>query len=362
MRKHLFNWTLVGVVAAAPLMAASSRIFVLNNGSSTIQVIDGKSNKIVQTIEGIPNSHGIAFSSDKKTAYLTSETENTLYAVDIKSGKIVNKLKHTPGSANIPAITNDGKRLFVCVNGLRDEKGNMRSDLGGYIDIVDLTTFKVKKNFHMTGGMHDCYMTPDGKYALGGSLGGKLLVAIDTKAEEIAWQMNFDKGVTTISMETAPDGSTKRLLVPLNQMRGFAVIDFPTHKEINRITLPEVPAGFLLDGKLERRNVTATHGANIAPDGKSFWVASRNANAVFAYSLPELKLLGSVSTPTAKGKAHPYDSGDPGWLCFSHDSKTVYVANAADNSVSVINAKTFKQVAVIPVGEQPDHVETLVLP
>ena len=362
MRTHFRSVILFSVLPVLPLMAASSRIYVLNNGGTTVDVIDAATNKVVQTIDGIPNSHGVIFSPDGKRAYITSETENTLYAVDTATGKKLNKLVMTAGSANIPAITKDGKKLYVCVNGVRDAQGNMLSDRGGYVDIVDVPTFTKIKSLHFNGGMHDCYVTPDGKYALGGSLGGKLLVAIDVKSDEPIWQMDFDKGVTTVAMEKAPDGSVRRLFVPLNAFRGFTVIDFPNHKEITRISLPDQPGGFLLDGKLERRNVTATHGGGITPDGKMLWIASRAANAVFAYSLPDLKLLGHVSTPTREGAKHPVDGGDPGWLCFSADGKTVYVANAAVNSVSAIDVKTMKEVARIPVGEQPDHVETLVVP
>ena len=158
------------------------------------------------------------------------------------------------------------------------------------------------------------------------------------------------------------DGATRRLIVPLNNFRGFAVVDFATHKEIARISLPDEPSGFLLGKKLERRNITPTHGVVIAPDGKTMWVASRGSNAVFAYSLPDFKMLGYVPTPTLEGAQHPMDGGDPGWLTITPDGKTLYVANAATNSVSAIDAKTFKEVARIPVGEQPDHVESLVLP
>jgi YVTN family beta-propeller protein len=56
------------------------------------------------------------------------------------------------------------------------------------------------------------------------------------------------------------------------------------------------------------------------------------------------------------------NGGDPGWIAFTADGKIVYVANAAVNSVSAIDARTMKQIAEIPVGEQPDHVFTLVLP
>ncbi len=362
MRNHFCRLSYLWILLAMPLAASTSRIYVLNNGGTTVDVIDTSTNKIVQTIQGIPNSHGVTFSPDGSRAYITSETENALYAVDTKAGKTLKKLALSPGSANLPAITKDGKRLFVCLNGMRDEHGNMLSDRGGAVDIVDAITFQKIKTFPMKGGMHDCYTTPDGKYVIAGSLGGKFFVVFDVQTEQPAWEMHFDKGVATIAIETGADGSTRRLFVMLNNFRGFGVVDFASHKEVARINLPDDPAGFLLGKKLERRNVTPTHGCAMSPDGKTLWVGSRGSNGVFVYSLPDLKLLGYIPTPKLKGAQHPEDGGDPGWLTFTADGKTVYVANAAINSVSAIDAKTRKVVANIPVGEQPDHVETLVLP
>ena len=362
MRIHLYKRICLCVFLALPLAASTSRIYVLNNAGSTVDVIDPAINKIVQRIEGIPNSHGVTFSHDGSRAYITSETENALYAVDTKTGKILKKLVMSPGSANLPAITKDGKRLFVCLNGLRDEHGNMLSDRGGAVDIVDTDKFERVKTFPMKGGMHDCYITPDGKNVIAGSLGGKFLTVFDVKSEQPSWELDFDKGVATIAIETGADGSTYRLFVMLNNFRGFAVVDFAARKEVARISLPEEPSGFMLGKKLERRNVTPTHGCAVAPDGKTLWVGSRGSNGVFVYSVPELKVLGYVATPKLKGAQHPEDGGDPGWLTFTADGKTVYVANAALNSVTAIDAKTRKVVTNIPVGEQPDHVETLVLP
>jgi YVTN family beta-propeller protein len=362
MRTYFRRLSYLWILLAIPAAASTSRIYVLNNEGTTVDVIDPATNKIVQTIEGIARPNGVVFSPDKRLAYITSENEDALYAVDTKTGKTIKKLVLSPGSADLPAITKDGSRLFVCINGVRDEKGNMLSDRGGVVDVVDAASFEKIKTLPFKGGMHDCYTTPDGKYVIAGSLGGKFFVVIDVKTQQPAWEMNFDKGITTIAMETGTDGSTRRLFIPLNTFRGFAVIDFAAHKEIARIKLPDEPGGFLLGKKLERRNVTPTHGCVIAPDGKTLWIASRGSNAVFVYSLPDLKVLGYVPTPKLEGAQHPVDGGDPGWLTFTADGKTVYVANAAINSVSAIEAKTRKVVADIPVGEQPDHVETLVLP
>jgi len=57
---------------------------------------------------------------------------------------------------------------------------------------------------------------------------------------------------------------------------------------------PSEPGGF---GIAEGRVNTPAHGIGVAPDGKSLWVNSTLANAVFEYSLPDLELLGHVSLP-----------------------------------------------------------------
>ena len=113
--------------------------------------------------------------------------------------------------------------------------------------------------------------------------------------------------------------------------------------------------------KLKRRNHIPTHGNEVSPDGKTLWVVSRGSNGVFVYSLPDLKVITFILTPRVKGAPENENGGDPGWIAFSGDGKTAYVANAAANSVSAIDAKTMKVIADIPVGEQPDHVFTLVL-
>jgi len=359
--KSLFKLTGLLLLSALPLMAStSSRIYVLNNHGNTVDVIDPSTNKVVQTIQGIPHSHGITFSHDGKHAYVTSETENTLYDVDVTTGKTLRKLVLSNGSANLPALSKDGNRLFVCVNGMRDSNGNIMSGHHGVIDIVDVSSFKKVKTLEMKGGMHDCYITPDGKYVVASSLGGKFLSVLDPNSNEILWTVTFDKGVTTSAFELNKDGSTRRIFSGLADFHGFAIIDFASQKEVQRITLPD-PNDFKLGGDLERRNLQPMHGTAISPDGKTLWMVSRSSNGVFVYSLPDVKLIKYIPTPKNPAVAHPVDSGDPGWITFTPDGTTAYTPNAAVDSVSAIDTKTMKEVAVIPVGRQPDHVETLVI-
>jgi YVTN family beta-propeller protein len=80
-------------------------------------------------------------------------------------------------------------------------------------------------------------------------------------------------------------------------------------------------------------------------------VNSRLNSAVYAYSLPGLKLVGSVDV----GKA-------PDWVTLTPDGKTAYVANAGSNSVSVIDLAAMKELTRIPVGQVPKRNITVVLP
>jgi YVTN family beta-propeller protein len=49
-------------------------------------------------------------------------------------------------------------------------------------------------------------------------------------------------------------------------------------------------------------------------------------------------------------------------VTFTPDSKTVYISNAGLRSVSAIDTHSMKLVAVVPVGEVPKRINTLVIP
>jgi YVTN family beta-propeller protein len=148
-----------------------------------------------------------------------------------------------------------------------------------------------------------------------------------------------------MTAEANPDGSTKRLFLQLSDLHGFSVVDFNQRKEVARIEFPKEPKnGTAHSG-------TPNHGIGVSPDGKILASNSHILDGVFLYSLPDLKLLGHVRTGHV-----------PDWLTWTPDSKMVYVANAANNTVSAVDVTAMKEVAVIPVGEVPKRNGTLVLP
>ncbi len=91
---------------------------------------------------------------------------------------------------------------------------------------------------------------------------------------------------------TNPDGSTKWIFAQLSDFNGFAVVDFATHKEINRIKLPDFPPGkaqYIFGG-------SESHGMAVTADQKMLVVNSRlNSSdlSVFAAGLEAHRKHGS---------------------------------------------------------------------
>ena len=82
---------------------------------------------------------------------------------------------------------------------------------------------------------------------------------------------------------------------------------------------------------------------------------------MFVYSLADLKLIGEVALPALKLPGRNPIASVPNWVTFTPDSKTLYVSNAAMRSVTAIDMPTMAVKAVIPVGEVPKRIGTLVM-
>ena len=323
-----------------PVGAQSGRVIIVqtNSAGDSVSLIDPTTDKIVAEIPGAEVIHGVAVSPDGSRFYLSNESTDTLDIADVKTLRIRKKIPlTTPGRPNNVAIRKDGKRLYVAIQGAE-----------GGVDVIDTVTEEKVKFIRILRGVHNTFITPDSKFVVAGSTGGNVATVIDTETEIPAWSIHFEGGVRPICFEANPDGSTKRMFVQVTNLHGFAIVDWNSRKEVGRIKLPDVPAA-------ERNNDgiqgAPAHGILISPDGKTLWSTSKFNSSVYAYSMPDLTYLGAVKV----GKV-------PDWLTFTPDSKKLYVANAHDNYVSVVDVAGRKEIAKIKVGQVPKRNITAVLP
>ena len=337
------------VLTPLPAAASTVRIYVTNSAGDSIDVIDPVTNRVVQEIKDVVGAHGIAFSPDAKRVYVSNEETSTLDVFDRKSGKLIKKVALSDHPNNI-SVTKNGDRIVVAI-----ARGK------GGLDIVDAATLTLKQTISANGGrLHNVYVTPDNKYVVGGSIPSRMFYVFDLDKEQLAWAMPMDLGVRCMAIETNPDGSTKRVFVQLSTLNGYSVIDFGQQKEAARVTLPSVPQQFDHGGY---RTNEPSHGIGIAPDNKTLWVTSIPNNAVYEYSLADLKLVGKVDLPSEKiaGRAAPL-SAVANWVTFTPDGRELFVSNSGIRSVSVVDTVAMKVIKVIPVGEVPKRNNTLVIP
>src|ERR1700691_3452084 len=329
--------------------ASTVRVYVTNSAGDAIDVIDPVSHKVVQQIKDIVGAHGIAFSPDASRVYVSNEETSTLDVFDRKSGKLIKKVALSDHPNNI-SVTKTGDRIVVAI-----ARGR------GGLDIVDAATLTLKTTISANGGrLHNVYVTPDNKYVVGGSIPAKTFYVVDLDKEQLAWAMPMDLGVRCMAIETNPDGSTNRVFAQMSTLNGFSVIDFAEQKQVARVTLPSVPQEFDSGGY---RSNEPSHGIGIAPDNKTLWVTSIPNNAVYEYTLADLKLIGKVDLPSEKiaGRAAPL-SAVANWVTFTPDGKELFVSNSGVRSVSVVDTAAMKVVKVIPVGEVPKRNNILVIP
>jgi YVTN family beta-propeller protein len=323
------------ILLGLPVAASTVRIIQTNSAGDDVSIIDPASNKVVGTIIGIEVNHGAAVAPDGSRYYISNEGRSTLDVVDCKTLTVTRSIPLS-GHPNNISISKDGRRVYVSI-----------AVAPGAVDVIDTASLEDVKSIPVKGAVHNTYVTPDGRYVVSGSIPSKVITMIDQKTEEPVWSLEMDLGIRPMAFATNEDGSTKWIFVQLSGFNGFAVVDFANHKEVNRIKLPDLPPGkapYDWGGN-------ESHGMAVTSDGKTLVVNSRLNSAIYFYSIPDLKLLGSAEV----GRA-------PDWVTLTPDGKTAYVANAASNSVSVVDVKAMHEVARIPVGEVPKRNITAVLP
>jgi len=108
---------------------------------------------------------------------------------------------------------------------------------------------------------------------------------------------------------------------------------------------------------------TATY--TLSPDGKTLWVTSIPQNAVFVYDLAkpmsnDMQPIDTIKLPDIQIPGRQLGGAVANWVTFTPDGQ-IYISNSGLRSVTAINVATRKINAVVPVGEVPKRIGTLVM-
>jgi YVTN family beta-propeller protein len=245
--------------------------------------------------------------------YVPNSDSNTVDVIDPTTYKIIDHFPvgHQPQHV-VPAW--DLKRLWIL------------NDLGDSVTELDPVTGKKGKTIPVQDP-YNMYFTPDGKFAIVVAEAQARLNFSDPQTMKLIDSVKVPcKGVD--HMDFTADG---RFLIASCEFSAMLVkVDVAEHKLVGALTLEK--GGMPQDVKT-------------APDGKIFYVADMVANGIYMIDPDTFTRVGFL--PTGKGTHGLY---------VSRDSKSLYVSNRLEGSVSVIDLATRTESAKwkIPGGGSPD--------
>ena len=336
---HRRPWTLAAsAILLLPVTAAAQgtvRIVQTNSAGDNVHIIDPVTNTVVGEITGIERAHGAAPSPDGRAIYVANESTNTVDVVDVAMLKVTKKVELV-GRPNNIAITPNGRKVYVAI-----------AQSPGALQVIDTSTNEISATISVHGGVHNTYVTPDGKYAVAGMIGARNITVVDTATDMTVWATYWDLGIRPMTFDTNPDGSTRRIYAQLSNFNGFGVLDFETRREVHRIEYPTVPD----DQRTPGHGGNTAHGIGVTPDNRYLVANSSLNSSVYVYSLPDLELVGGTRV-----------GHSPNWVTMTPDSRFAYISLSGNNSVAVLDIEAVELVTTIDTGGQvPKRNATLIV-
>jgi len=309
------------------------RIIQTNAAGDDSTVIDPDTNQVVGRISDIEIPHGVVGAPDGSQIYITNEAMHSLDVVDARTLQVKRRIPLS-GRPNNLGVTGDGSKVYVAI-----------MEMPGSVDIIDVASMTNIKTLPVNGAIHNVYVTPDSRYAVAGSIHTQTINVIDTRTDELAWELEMSSGIRPMTFDTNGDGSTKNIFVQLSGFHGFAVVDFDSRREVARVEHPAVPGE---QAHLDGLQGAPAHGLAVSPDGKTLWSTSKVYSHVYIHSLPDLEEVGRV-----------FVGQHPEWITFTPDGERVYIGAAGDNVTYAVDAKKMETIAKIPVGQVPKRIATV---
>ena len=293
------------------------RVYVPNNGSDTVSVIDPATYKIIDTIPVPHSPEHVVPSWDLRTLWVNSDQGNALTPIDAASGRF-----GTPIPVNDPYnlyFTPDGKYAVVM------------SEAAHEIVFRDPHTMAVVKTVPVScDGVNHADFSPDGRYFIASCEFSGDLLKVDTVRQEVVGQQHLPMHhAMPQDVKISPDG---RYFIASCEFSGDLLkVDTSRQEVAAQQRLP--------------RNHAMPQDVKISPDGKTWYVADMQSSGVWI--LDGDRFTTPTFLPTGDG-AHG--------LYVSRDSQRLYITNRGEGSVSLLDFATNKLIAKwqIPGGGSPD--------
>jgi YVTN family beta-propeller protein len=336
----------IAITLSARAESPSYVVFVSNERSGDVTVIDGTTDAVVTTFPVGKRPRGIHATPDGKRLFVTlsgsprmapgvdenrvpaDKTADGLGVIDVAARKLIDRW-HVGSDPEQFAISRDGKFAFIA------------NEDDASASIIDVDSGQARGRIKVSEEPEGVGVNPSN---------GEVYVTCEEKGEVFAIDPDQQRVIAKIdtrgrprSVAFLPDGS--RAYVACETGGYIAVIEASAHKLLSKIQLPK--------GSLPM-------GTAISRDGKELYVSTGHGNAVAIIDTQKVNAQGSPLLST-RGEGAGEESiaamipvGNRAWgIALDPSGSKLYTANGASNDVSVVDLKSRKELRRIKVGNGP---------
>jgi len=311
---------------AAALSAEGRTLYVANRLSGNLSIVDAHDLRSIAEIEVCAEPHGVAVDSLGRFAYVTCSGEDTVCVVDLEARTVLRRLTAGAGPWSIAA---DAEGRVAAVTNVRPQLGRFRDPPQSELTLIDLAERRVLDR-----------RTVDQANMLQG----------------IAWSPRFSVALFTLMR-------TKNLVPATRLAQGWVVTNglgvlWPDGR-VDQVLLDEPDFAFpdLMD-------------LAVSPDGRLALVTSGGADEAVVVDIEKLLKVIADATPIERDilpdqlgtsrafivKRIPVGI-NPRGVRFAPDGKVAYVANALDDTISVVDMSELRLTQTLLLGGPSETTE-----
>jgi YVTN family beta-propeller protein len=296
--------------------ATRSRVFVANESSNSVTVVDGDSFQVIATVDARNHAtHDLAVSRDGRWLFATNLASGRLSAINTKALETVASIA-TGDRAHVVTLTNDNRQAWVANIGENT------------ISIVDTGTFRILGTILVGKGPTGLTFSRDGRFAYVSNQGDKTVEVIDTASHRVLKAIPV--GTNPHFLVLGPDG---RIWGTNTGGTDIYVIDPATQDKIAAINVGPAPQQIAFGFKgLQGPNAYVT-------------VAGLNRVVVVSADPSNLRILEQI------------DVGQrPNGISNNREGTRLFVVHETSNDLKVIDTGSSSVLATVPVGRKPIRV------
>jgi YVTN family beta-propeller protein len=296
--------------------ASRSRVFVANESSNSVTVVDGDSFQVIATVDARNHAtHDLAVSRDGRWLFATNLASGRLSAINTRALETVASIA-TGDRAHVVTLTNDNRQAWVANIG------------DNTISIVDTSTFRILGTIAVGKGPTGLTFSRDGRFAYVSNQGDKTVEVIDTATHRVLKAIPV--GTNPHFLVLGPDG---RIWGTNTGGTDIYVIDPATQDKVGSINVGPAPQQIAFGFKgLQGPNAYVT-------------VAGLNRVVVVSADPSNLRILEQI------------DVGQrPNGISNNREGTRLFVVHENSNDLKVIDTGSSSVLATVPVGRKPIRV------